>query len=343
MKTVVLLINLGTPDSPKTSDVRRYLSEFLNDKRVIDLPWLWRKLLVNLIIVPFRAPKSAKLYKELWTPAGSPLIINTEKLKDALQTDLGDNYEVEMAMRYGKPSLRKVLRKIEERQPQRIILAPLYPQYASSTTGSTIERTVELIGNWKQVPEVKMIHHFHDNPGFIEAFVSRIKQYRLADYDHIIMSYHGLPVNHVTEAHGGRECEALGCTEKRHDENYYCYLASCYETSRLLAEQLNLNGNDYTVCFQSRLSKNWLTPFTDEVVHEQAELGHKRLLVISPAFVADCLETTHELGKELKEEFEQGGGEELSLVESLNNLPQWVETMAGMIRAVDLSGESSGD
>lgn len=334
MKTVVLLINLGTPDSPKTSDVRRYLSEFLNDSRVIDLPWLWRKLLVNLIIVPFRSPKSAGLYRELWTPEGSPLLINTKKLKDALQLNLGDNYAVEMAMRYGKPGLKKVLLRLKEKQPQRIILVPLYPQYASSTTGSTIEMAVRLIGKWKQIPQVKMIHHFHDNADFIHSFVYRINQYKSEDYDHVIMSYHGLPLNHVTEAHDGRACEELGCREKRNNENNYCYLAACYETSRLLAEKLNLQQQDYTVCFQSRLNKNWITPFTDEVVQNLANKGIKRLLVISPAFVADCLETIHELGKELKEDFESNGGEKLTLVDSLNDLPEWVEAMAGMIRDV---------
>lgn len=334
MKTLILIINLGTPDSPKTNDVRRYLSEFLNDKRVIDLPWLWRKLLVNLIIVPFRSPKSARLYKELWTPEGSPLLINTEKLKSALQIVLGDNYEVEMAMRYGKPSLKKVLNKLNDKQPQRIIIVPLYPQYASSTTGSTIEMAVQLIGKWKQVPQVQMIHHFHNNPGFIDAFVHRIKAYEPEKYDHIIMSYHGLPINHVTETHDGRSCDEMGCREKRHNENHYCYLAACYETSRLLAENLNLQQQDYTVCFQSRLNKNWITPFTDEVVLNLANKGVKRLLVISPAFVADCLETIHELGKELKDNFESNGGEELTLVDSLNKLPQWVNTMAGMIKDV---------
>jgi protoporphyrin/coproporphyrin ferrochelatase len=334
MKTVILLINLGTPDSPKTSAVRRYLSEFLNDKRVIYLPWLSRKLLVNLIIVPFRSPKSAKLYKELWTPAGSPLLINTLKFKEALQVDIGNDYEVQMAMRYGKPSLKKVLEEIELQQPQQIILVPLYPQYASSTTGSTLERAAQLIGTWKQVPEVKMLHHFHTNTGFIESFVHRIEQYQPKEYDHIIMSYHGLPVNHVTEAHGGKECKELGCTEKQNSENHYCYLASCYETSRLLAEKLSLSKDDYTVCFQSRLSKDWLTPFTDEVVLEQAKVGHQRLLVISPAFVADCLETIHELGKELKEDFESNGGKELTLVDSLNDQPQWVAAMTTMIKGL---------
>ena len=334
MKTAVLLINLGTPDSPKTGDVRKYLNEFLNDSRVVDLPWLGRKLLVNLIIVPFRSPKSAALYKELWTPTGSPLLINTKNLRNTLRKELSDSYVVEMAMRYGKPALKKMLGKLEKQQPERIILVPLYPQYASSTTGSTLEKAGKLISNWKQIPDVKMIHHFHDHIGFIEAFAHRIKQYNPQNYDQIIMSYHGLPLNQVYEAHAGNDCEAMGCSTKRDEENSYCYLASCYETSRLLAEKLNLQKQDYTVCFQSRLSKNWTKPFTDEVVKEQAKTGKKRLLVISPSFVTDCLETIHELGKELKEDFEKNDGEQLTLVESLNNLPQWAGALASMVRGL---------
>lgn len=334
MKTIVLIINLGTPNSPRTGDVRRFLSEFLNDIRVIDLPWLWRKLLVNLLIVPFRSPKSARLYKELWTSEGSPLLINTEKFKTALQESLGDNYKVKMAMRYGNPSLKKVLAGIEATQPQCLILAPLYPQYASSTTGSTLEKAFQIVNGWKQIPAIKTIHHFHDDPGFINAFVHRVKAYDPEKYDHIIMSYHGLPLNHVAEAHGGKSCEEMGCTEKRTIENGFCYLASCYETSRLLAEKLNLKKEGYTVSFQSRLNKNWIAPFTDEVVQDLNKRGKKRLLVISPAFVADCLETIHELGKELKEDFENNGGEELTLVDSLNDLAVWVDTMAGMVEEV---------
>ena len=334
MKTYVLLINLGTPNSPKTSDVGKYLSEFLNDRRVIDLPWLWRKVLVNLVIVPFRSPKSAGLYKRIWTSEGSPLLINTQNLRDSLQKNLGNAYVVEMAMRYGRPSLNKALIKLEKKQVQQLILVPLYPQYASSTTGSTFESAFELISKWKQIPNVKITHHFHDHPGFIDAFASHIKQYKPENHDHIIMSYHGLPLNHVTEAHGGMNCEDLGCTEKQNDQNNYCYRASCYKTSRLLAKKLNLMKQDYTVCFQSRLDNNWLKPFTDEIVIQKAKTGYKRLLVISPAFVADCLETLYELGMELKEDFEKEGGEQLTLVKSLNDLPQWVNTMGEMIKEV---------
>jgi len=331
MKTAVLLINLGTPDSPNTGDVRKYLSEFLNDSRVIDLPWMGRKLLVNLIIVPFRSPKSAALYKEVWTPVGSPLLINTKKFRDALQTRLGESYIVEMGMRYGNPAMNDALERIKQMQPERVILLPLYPQYASSTTGSALQKAIKIISNWKQIPDVKTIHHFHNHPGFIEAFVQRIKQYKHQNYDHIIMSYHGLPLSQVNEAHVGTDCKALGCTEKRDDENNYCYLASCYETSRLLAEKLKIQKQDYTVCFQSRLSKNWTKPFTDEVMVELAKTGKNRLLVISPAFVTDCLETLHELGQELKNDFEQSVGGQLTLVRSLNNLPLWVDVMAGII------------
>ena len=332
MKTTVLLINLGTPDSPKTWDVRKYLSEFLNDSRVIDLPWLTRKLLVNLIIVPFRSTKSVTLYKEIWTSDGSPLLTNSKKLKNALQKELNESYVVELAMRYGNPNLKNVLHQIVKQQPDRIILFPLYPQYASSTTGSSLEKAIQIISKWKQIPKIKMIHHFHDHPGFIDSFAQRIKHYKPQSYDHIIMSYHGLPINQVVEAHSGNSCETIGCFYKKTEQNNYCYLASCYETTRLLAEKLNLQEKDYTVCFQSRLSKSWITPFTDEVVMDLAKNGSKRLLVISPAFVADCLETNHELGKELEERFEQNGGEELTLVESLNDLPQWVEALAGMVR-----------
>ncbi len=332
MKTAVLLINLGTPDSPKTADVRKYLSAFLNDNRIIDLTWMARKLLVNLIIVPFRSPKSAALYKKLWTATGSPLLVNTKNLRNALRKELSEDYVVEMAMRYGKPALKNMLGKLEKQQPERIILVPMYPQYASSTTGSSLEKAVNLISNWKQIPDIKMIHHFHDHFGFIEAFAHRIKQYNPQSYDHIIMSYHGLPLNHIYEAHAGNDCESMGCSSKRDEKNSYCYLASCYETSRLLAEKLNLQKQDYTVCFQSQFRKNWTKPFTDELVKELTKTAKKRLLVISPAFVADCLETIYELGKELKEDFEKNGGELLTLVASLNDLPKWVKTLASMVR-----------
>jgi len=332
MKTSLLLINLGTPDSPKTADIRKFLREFLNDKHVIDLPWVGRKLLLNLIILPFRSPKTAALYKKIWTTSGSPLLFNTKIVRDSLRKKLADNYLVEMAMRYGEPSLKNILKQLKKQQVERIIIFPLYPQYASSTSGSIFEMVLKDIAKWKQVPELRMIHHFHDNPGFIEAFVYRIKQYNPENYDHVIMSYHGLPLNQVYETHEDSNCEAIGCSDKRVAKNFYCYLASCYETSRLIAKKLNLPKQNYTVSFQSRLNKNWTAPFTDEIVKKQSILGNKRLLVISPAFITDCLETIYELGEELKADFEKTDGNQLTLVESLNDLPLWIKTMAKMIK-----------
>lgn len=333
MKTSLLLVNLGTPDSPKTGDVRKFLREFLNDKRVIDLPYFVRKLLVNIIILPLRSHKTALLYKKLWTTEGSPLLFNTKNLRDSLRKKLNSSYEVDMVMRYGEPSLKNMLKQLKEKQTKQIVILPLYPQYASSTSGSIFELVLKNISKWKQIPEVKMINHFHDNVGFIDAFVYRIKQYKPQNYDHLVMSYHGLPLNQVYEAHDGKKCEVIGCSEQRDKKNYFCYLASCYETSRLLAEKLKLKKQDYTVCFQSRFSKNWTKPFTDEVVKEQSKIGNKRLLVISPSFITDCLETINELGEELKIDFEKNNGRLLTLVESLNDLPQWVESMAKLINA----------
>ncbi|TSA38177.1 MAG: ferrochelatase [Porphyromonadaceae bacterium] len=317
MKTVVLLMNLGSPDSPNPVDVRKYLSEFLNDSRVINLPWLFRKLLVNLIIVPVRSFKSARLYRSIWTPQGSPLVINTQYLSEGLQNKLGEEYVVEMAMRYGNPGLKNKLVQLEKQRPDRIILVPLYPQYSSATTGSTLELAMRYIGKWKYIPSLQMIHHFHDHPAYIKAFAFRIHSCHPQGYDHIIMSYHGLPLSHIHDAQGSS----------------FCYQASCFETSKLLARELNLKEEDYTVSFQSRLNGDWTKPFTDEAVRDLAKKGKKRILVVSPSFTSDCLETLHELGKELKKEFEENGGEQLTLVESLNDLPIWVDGLAKMIAA----------
>jgi len=329
----VLLINMGTPQSPKTGDVRSYLSEFLNDARVIDLPWLGRKMLVNLIIVPFRAPKSARHYQELWSDEGSPLMIHSVAFKEKLQKVIGTDFKLEMLMRYGKPSLKKMLKKLESQNPEKLLIVPMYPQYASSTTGSAIELVMNKIRKWKQIPDLKILHHFHDHPAFIGAMTEQVQAHHPNEnYDHVVMSYHGLPQHHTHEAHQGIDCESMSCREKRDEKNKFCYLASCYETSRLLAEKLSLSKEKYTVSFQSRMSDKWTKPFTEKLVLELAGKGVKKILVISPAFVADCLETTNELGVELRDTFLKAGGEELKVVESLNDQAKWVDEMAVILR-----------
>ncbi len=331
-KTGILLIQLGTPDSPSVSDVRRYLFEFLNDPRVIDIPWLARKILVNFIIVPFRAPKSAKIYQELWTEKGSPLLIYSESVKEKLNKELGDEFDVHLAMRYQNPSMDKVVEAMRMKSYKKIIILPLFPQYASSSTGSAIDKAMKLIRKWWVIPEIKIISHFFDNEGYLNTILERAKKHSIADYDHVLFSYHGLPERQVDKVYvDGKPCNDHKCEEEINEDNFYCYKAECYATTRSIASKLNIPKEKYTVCFQSRLDKKWLTPFSDEVVREQAKKGAKKLLVFSPAFVADCLETVVEIGSEYQQIFKEHGGEKVQLVESLNDHPMWIQALKDLI------------
>ena len=334
-KTGVLLLQLGTPNSPSTSDVRKYLKEFLNDPRVIDLPWLARTLLVNGIIVPFRAPKSAKIYKKLWEHGNgiSPLLDYTEKITTILQNNLSkENITVEMAMRYQNPSMEIVLDKMHKANYDQIIILPLFPQYASASSGSAIEKAMNIIRKWWVIPEIKIVSQFYDSKGYIDSIVERAKAFDLANYDHILFSYHGLPERHVDKVYNDGLCEDQPCESEINNDNKSCYKATCYATTRLIAKELNLQEKEYTVCFQSRLDKKWLHPFSDKIVEEQAKKGAKKLLVFSPAFVADCLETIIEIGDEYQEIFEEFGGEKVQLVPSSNDHPRFIECLEELIR-----------
>jgi ferrochelatase len=337
-KTGVLLIQLGTPKSPKTSDVRTYLSEFLNDPRVIDLPWLLRVLLVNGIIVPFRAPKSAKIYKELWEHGNgeSPLLTHSMNLQDKLKEEFkSDKVTIELAMRYQNPSMDSVLERMRLANYDQIIILPLFPQYASASSGSAIEKAMNIIRKWWVIPEIKIINQFWDNEGYINSVVDRAKQFDLNDYDHILFSYHGLPERQVDKVYEGTDlCGEQPCETEVNEKNKFCYKATSYATTRLIAEKLGIPENRYTVCFQSRLDKKWLTPFSDKIVEEQAKKGAKKLLVFSPAFVADCLETIIEIGTEYQEIFEEHGGEKVQLVPSSNDHPEFVKGLVDLIRNI---------
>lgn len=335
-KTAVLLIQLGTPDSPKTSDVRRYLSEFLNDPRVIDLPWLARKLLVNGIIVPFRAPKSAKIYKELWDlgKGQSPLLVHTQKVQEKLKVRLkSSNVDVYMAMRYQNPSMADVMEEMRALHYDHVIVLPLFPQYASASSGSAIERAMKIMSTWWTTPEISIVNQFWDNSGYIDSIVERSKAFDLKDYDHILFSYHGLPEKHVDKVYEGDNlCSEAPCETEINDKNSLCYKATSYATTRLIADKLGLKEEDYTVCFQSRLDKKWLTPFSDKVVEEQGRRGAKKLLAFSPAFVADCLETVIEIGHEYQDIFEDHGGEKIQLVPSSNDHERFIDGLEEIIR-----------
>ena len=332
MKTTVLLINLGTPDSPTTRDVRSYLRQFLNDPRVVDLPWLIRKILVNLIIVPFRAPKSAKIYQKLWTDEGSPIMIHGERVKALLQEKLGADFVVELAMRYKKPSIPDTLERIRRSNPNRIIVVPLFPQYASASTGSALEEVMDVVKRWWVIPDIEFISQYWDHPAFVDALVERGRQYDWQEYDHVLFSYHGLPERQVDKVYDDGLCKDHDCEHEVNDDNYYCYKAACFGTTRLLAGALGIPQEHYTVCFQSRLDKRWLEPFADKIVIEQAGKGARKLLVFSPSFVADCLETTIEIEDEYQELFVEHGGEKVQLVESLNDHPAWIEALEQLVR-----------
>ncbi len=331
LKTAVILANVGTPDEPTISAVGRYLFQFLNDRRVIDLPWLLQKFLVNVIIVPFRAPKSAKLYQMLWTEKGSPLMYISNESRDKLQKMLGENYEVFVGMRYQNPSLKAVLQTIKEKRFDKIVILPMFPQYASSTTGTISQLVNTEIADWNVIPELTIISQFYQNRGFIQSFARQIRKYKPEEYDHIIFSYHGLPYSQTDRVHPGIKTVECACEDKMPEHGRYCYKATCYETTRLLAKELGLPPKAYSVAFQSRLTKNWLGPFSDKEVIRLAQKGYKRVLITAPAFIADCLETTVEIGVEYQELFEKHGGEKIQLVESLNSNDDWIETLHQLV------------
>ena len=321
------MVNVGTPDKPTVHAVSRYLSQFLNDKRVMDLPWITRKLLVNMIIVPFRAPKSAKLYQRLWTSEGSPLLKHTEDCREKLQQLLGAGYEVIVAMRYGNPSLKVVLEQIKQKRFKQVILFPVFPQYASSTTGTIVENVFRETSRWNFIPQIKIVGQFFDHPMFIKAIAERIRTYKIEDWEHIIFSYHGLPLRHLTKSHP--DINQQECFNNRFNVEHgkFCYQGACYQTTKLIANALNLSHDKYSVTFQSRLSKNWMQPFTDATLIQKANEGCKKILVVTPAFVADCIETIVEIGMEYQALFQKHGGEKLQLVESLNDYPLWIDAM----------------
>lgn len=330
-KSAVLLINLGTPDSPSVGDVRSYLSQFLNDPRVIDIPWLLRKILVNLIIVPFRAPKSAKIYQKLWTKEGSPLLLISEQVKELLQEKLGNEHQVFLAMRYKNPSIPSVLENIRKQNFSKIVVLPMFPQYASASTGSAFDEVMRVVRSWWVIPDIRFVSQYYDHSLFVDALVARAGQYKLDEYDHLLFSYHGLPERQVDKVYNEGLCSDHDCENEITDENKYCYKATCYATTRLIASRLHINKDQYTVCFQSRLDKKWLMPFSDEVVKECAEKGMKKILIFSPAFTADCLETIIEIGDEYQEIFKEYGGEKVQLVESLNTHPLWIGCLADLV------------
>ncbi len=335
-KIGVLLVNVGTPDFPTTASVRKYLNQFLSDPRVLDIPALGRWLLLKGIILPFRSPKSAAAYRKIWTLKGSPLLqfslVFCEKLKNVLPV----NYQVEMGMRYGNPSIGSALKKLNAHELDHLILFPLYPQYSSAATGTSIEEVAQELRQCWNIPAVHTIPPFYNQEGFIQSFAANAEIALAKEKpDHILFSYHGLPERHIRKS----ECETNfclkadnSCCESIRAENSHCYRAQCFDTTRRMATSLNLSPTSYSTAFQSRLGRTpWIKPYTDEVLVALAKQGAKKLLVICPAFVADCLETLEEITIRARDSFIEAGGEDLVLLPSLNADDKWVNAAKDLV------------
>jgi ferrochelatase len=332
-KTGILLVNLGTPDSPEPKKVHRYLTEFLLDKRVIDSAWPIRQLLVRGIIIPARYKQSAKAYKQIWTEEGSPLKIYGYRVKNALQERLGENFHVELAMRYQQPSIPATLLKLKEAFIQRLIVLPLFPQYCSATTGSVHQKVMNDLSEWENIPETILINSYQNHPSLVQAFCKAASKFALEDYDHVLFSFHGLPERYILKADSQAVCKANStCCQTFTPSNQGCYSAQCYVLARSIAQKLKLNEGAFSISFQSRLGKEpWLQPYTSEVISKLAKAQKKRILVFCPSFVCDCLETIYEIGVEYSEEFKHAGGERLDLVPGLNDSPEWVDAIVDIV------------
>jgi ferrochelatase len=335
-KTGVLLLNLGTPRSPRPAHVRAYLREFLSDPRVLDMPAIVRWPLVNLVIAPFRAPRSAELYRKIWGPEGSPQLVHGEALAAALEAELGPSHSVRLGMRYGQPSLETALGSLLAAGAERIVAVPLFPQYASSSLGSGLQKLFELAGGLNNVPPIDALGEFYDAPGFVAA-LAEIARPRLAAFrpDHVLFSYHGLPERHVRASdRSGSHClRSPDCCSAIGFANARCYRAQCLATTRALVAALGLAPGTHSFAFQSRLGRDpWIQPHTDVRLPELARAGVKRLAVLCPSFAADCLETLEEIGVRGRAQWEAAGGEALELVPCANAHPAFVSFLAGRIR-----------
>jgi protoporphyrin/coproporphyrin ferrochelatase len=332
----LLLVNLGTPASPSTADVRAYLEEFLFDPRVLDMNRLARWLLLKLVILRTRPAKSAEAYRVVWTERGSPLLFHTEDLAAKL-AKLLPSARVEVAMRYGEPSLAHGLDRLREAGLDRILVAPLYPHYSSASTGSAAEAVWRLASERWNTPSLTFLPAFYDHPGYIDAFAARGRPVLdELDPEKVVFSFHGLPERHLRksdESPGQSHCLAsASCCDAIVPANRNCYRAQCFATARALAARLELPADRWEVAFQSRLGRDaWIKPYFDLRIQELAQAGVKRVAVFSPAFVADCLETLEEIAVRAAEDFRAHGGEELRLVPSLNSEDVWAEALARMV------------
>lgn len=326
-------MNLGSPNSTRIPDVKKYLNQFLMDERVIDKPWLLRALLVKGLIVPFRAPKSAEAYKTIWTKEGSPLVVITRQLQQALQSLIKG--PVEIAMRYGDPTPGAAFDALLKRNAalEEIVAVPLYPHYAMSSFETAVEHTKAVYQKRKYSFKLTFTKPFYNEPNYLHALSENIRPYLSRPYDHILFSYHGIPARHImksdiTGCHCLQVNNCCGITSPAHD---FCYRHQVVTTTKAVTEQLKIPSSKYSISFQSRLGKGWLEPFTDIRFEQLPKEGVKKLLVVCPAFVSDCLETLEEIAIRGKEIFMKAGGESYEMIPCLNVQLLWVNTLAGWV------------
>jgi ferrochelatase len=333
-KRAILLLNLGSPDSTSTKDVHTYLMEFLMDKRVIDTPWLLRKILVGGLIVPFRAAKSAEAYKTIWTKKGSPLIVLTRQLQEALQTYVEE--PVEIAMRYGNPSMEDAYERLQKKVPQleEVIAIPLYPHYAMASYETAVEYAREIHRKKGYSFRLEFIRPFYNEENYLHALSEQIRPYLNETYDHILFSYHGIPARHLkkTDPTGNHCLNSASCCDTASPAHAFCYRHQCFATTKEMVRLLNIPEGKYSNSFQSRLGKGWLEPFTDVRLEEMPKEGIKKLLILCPAFISDCLETLEEIAMRGKEAFMAAGGESYTMIPCLDISPLWVQTLAGWVK-----------
>lgn len=331
----ILLMNLGSPDSTAVKDVRKYLNEFLMDGRVIDIPFIARALLVRGIVVPFRAPKSAEAYRTIWTNEGSPLIVLTKELQHALQQQVEE--PVAIAMRYGNPSPKQAYDELLQNNPdlKEILIVPLYPHYAMSSYETALVQAQEEYEAGNYPFRISFVKPFYNEDNYLKALAASMQPWLEKDYDHILFSYHGIPERHLRKTGGSNGCNCMkiaNCCEVNTVAHATCYRHQVFTTTRLVAEKLGLPKDKYSISFQSRLGKGWLEPFTDIRLEQMPKEGIKKLRIICPAFISDCLETLEEIAERGKETFMEAGGESYEMIPCLNTHPMWVETLANWMK-----------
>ena len=313
--TAVLLVNLGTPDAPTASALRRYLAEFLSDPRVVEIPRPVWWLVLHLIILRLRPRRSARLYREIWTDQGSPLLVYSQRLAGLLNKALQPRQvTVALAMRYGRPSIAKVLRELRESGLTRLLVLPLYPQYSASTTASCFDAISNELQHWRRVPEVRFISQYHDYPDYIEALAAGINDFRQQQQtgEKLLFSFHGIPQRYFQKG-----------------DPYFCH---CQKTARLVAERLGLVSGQWQVTFQSRFGREpWLQPYTDRTLKELAAAGVQNVDIVCPGFACDCLETLQEIAIENRRLFLDAGGRQLNYIPALNDQPSHVSALAALL------------